>query len=431
MHAPHNQPFSLLIKPASADCNLACRYCFYLDHQSMFPETRVHRMSLQTLETMTRTYLQTSQPQYVFAWQGGEPTCMGLDFFRHATALQTRYAPPHATLCNGLQTNATLIDDAMAAHFAAYRFLLGVSLDGPPVMHDLYRKTRGGDGSHALVLRGIEHLRRHGVEFNILVLVSKANAAHAKEVYSYLCDHGFLHHQYIPCVEFTPDGTPQPYAITGEEWGEFLCELYEAWRPADTRRVSIRLFDSLIEYLVTGGRNTCSMGRDCRQYFVVEYNGGVYPCDFFVQPGWKLGDVGTDDWAALQHGAIYQRFGRRKAKWHRSCDDCLYLPVCAGDCLKNRLRRDPDPVTGDPRQRSWLCAGWKHFYAHALDGLRALAREVQANHAAQTAPPARTPRPHPQAHATTATRPDAPPRPNAPCPCGSGKKFKTCCGRRP
>lgn len=449
MHEPTNRPFSLLIKPASADCNLACDYCFYLDHHSMFPESRIHRMSLDTLEAMTRTYLQTSQPQYVFAWQGGEPTCMGLDFFRHATALQTRHAPPHATLCNGLQTNATLIDDAMAAHFAAYRFLLGVSLDGPPAMHDTYRKTRGGEGSHALVLRGIEHLHHHAVEFNILVLVSKANVAHAREVYTYLCEQGFLHHQYIPCVEFAPDGTPLPYTITGADWGAFLCGLYDAWRPGDTRRVSIRLFDSLVEYFVNGRRNTCSMGRDCRQYFVVEHDGGVYPCDFYVHPGWKLGEVGRDDWTTLQGSGLYQRFGRRKARWHRTCEACAYLPVCAGDCLKNRLRRDPDPVEGDPRQRSWLCEGWKMFYAHALDGLRTLAGEVLASHppAAYPAPPspgadraalsgAGTPPVRPPAAksgrpSSTVTNPDAPPPPNAPCPCGSGRKFKRCCGRTP
>lgn len=425
MHTGSPSPFSLLIKPASADCNLACRYCFYLGHEAMFPETRVHRMRPDTLETLVRSYMQTPQPQYVFGWQGGEPTCMGLDFFRLATDLQIRHAPPHASIANGLQTNATLIDEGMAAHFAAYRFLVGVSLDGPPAMHDQYRTTRSGSGSHTLVLRGIDCLRRHGVEFNILVLVSKANVAHARAVYAYLCDQGFLHHQYIPCVEFGDAGTPQPYAITAGEWGDFLCELYDAWRARDTYRVSIRLFDSLIDYLASGRRQTCSMGVDCRQYFVVEHDGGVYPCDFYVHPKWKLGEVGKESWEAMRQGDLYRQFGRRKSKWNRACDACAYLPVCSGDCIKNRLRRDADPVKGDPRQRSWLCEGWKQFYGHAIADLRTLAAEVNANRMSPSPFPPTTP-----LDPASRSAPERDASPNAPCPCGSGKKSKRCCGRK-
>jgi uncharacterized protein len=405
------KPFSLLVKPASADCNLACEYCFYLDRAGLYPGTAVHRMPDSVLEAMVRGYLATPQPQYTFGWQGGEPTLMGADFFRRATDLQRRHGRPGAIVANGLQTNGTLLDDGFAALLAERRFLVGLSLDGPARLHDRHRRRRDGLGSHAAVLEGLACLRRQSVEFNVLTLVSQANVRDPETVYRYLRDEiGCAYHQYIECVEFDAAGRLQPWAVDGAEWGEFLCRLFDVWFP-DARRVSVRLFDTLLAKRVDGVSTTCAAGRDCREYFVVEWNGDVYPCDFYVRPDLLLGNAVDADWATLQASPAYEVFGARKRAWHADCDACPYLDFCNGDCPKNRVGHGP----AGPRARSRLCAGWKRFFAHAGPRLEALARGILREREARTQPPAVFP-------------PRGAPGRNDPCPCGSGRKFKKCCG---
>lgn len=424
------QPFSLLVKPASADCNLRCSYCFYLGHCDYYPEAPRHRMSPEVLEAMVRSYMATEQPTYQFGWQGGEPTLLGVDFFRRAVELQQRFGSSEARLAaglppttpltpdgrvsvaNGLQTNATLIDDDLARLLAEYHFLTGVSLDGPRNLHDRYRLTAAGRGSHADVLAGIRRLEACRAEFNILILVSAANLHEPAAVYHYLCDHGWLYHQYIPCLEVDPRGAPLPFAVTGEAWGEYLCRLFDCWYAADTRRVSIRLFDSVLALLVDGARTICPFGSNCCQYFVVEYNGDVYPCDFFVERPLRLGNVTADAWEGLQHSPAYRSFGEQKSRWNPRCDACEWQWICQGDCLKHRLCAGG----GDPRQLSLLCAGWQRFYEHTMPRFRALAAQVVEERRRAAASPA-------------ARRPDREPGRNDACPCGSGRKFKRCCGR--
>ncbi|MFW6414607.1 MAG: anaerobic sulfatase maturase, partial [Verrucomicrobiota bacterium] len=373
-------PFSLLIKPASADCNLRCDYCFYLEKSGIYPSKPKHRMSDDVLERMISSFLQTEQPNYSFGWQGGEPTLMGVDFFRRVTELQQKYGRAGAQISNGLQTNATLIDDEFAEHLGRYRFLVGVSLDGPSAIHDHYRVHADGRGSHAEVMKGISNLRKHGVEFNVLVLVSKSNVKRPREIYNYLKEQGVYYHQYIECVEFDDQGNLMPYAIEPQEWGEFLCAIYDEWRKEDTYRVSIRRFDSIVGKMVDGGVRACNMGEDCRQYFVVEHNGDIYPCDFFVEPRLLLGNVMKDRWETLQRHPLYQEFGRRKRRYAPECGECKFLEFCHGDCPKNRMRGP----SSTPEQLSHLCAGWKMFYSHALPGLKELAEEVKR----QQQPPA-------------------------------------------
>jgi uncharacterized protein len=371
-------------------------------------------MSAEVLERMIASYMATEQPQYIFGWQGGEPTLMGVDFFRLVTALQLEYAPPGAVVSNGLQTNATLIDDDLARHLAAYNFLVGVSIDGPPELHDRWRTTPAGHGSHAAVLRGIECLKRHGVAYNALVLVSSANVSRPRQVYSYLSDLGILYHQYIPCVEFDRDGNPLPWTITGEQWGDFMCGIFDEWFPGDTRRVSVRLFDSILALMVDQVRNVCHLHRNCCQYFVVEYNGDVYPCDFFVEESLKLGNIMTASWGEMQDSPAYGEFGRRKAMWNNACAQCRLLHFCAGDCLKHRLRG-----SAGPRTLSWLCDGWKKFYAHTLPAFERLAKEIREERAREEI--ARRESVRAEAQRRNIRR-------NDPCPCGSGRKYKHCCG---
>lgn len=386
-------------------------------------------MSEAVLERLISTYLATDQPVYAFGWQGGEPTLMGLEFFQTVVRLQKRYARPGSSVSNGLQTNGTLLTDAMAAFFTEYKFLLGVSLDGPPEIHDHYRKHADDRGTHREVMRGIRALRRQGTEFNALTLVTQANVHRGKGVYRYLKEEGFFFHQYIPCVEYDVKGTPLPWSITGEEWGRFLLDIFEAWYPQDIRAISIRQFDSILSKLLTGRATVCSMGESCDSYFVVEHNGDVYPCDFFVDPSLKLGNIQkAKGWDEFLASPLYRAFGARKGKTHPHCTNCPYLEFCYGDCLKHRLPMlapsispatpvptaalaasptDPHKLEisrnaqvsdapaahpgGDsaptlafsspaalsaPPYLSVLCEGWQLFYANTLPIFRELSQQV-------------------------------------------------------
>jgi uncharacterized protein len=363
--------FSLLIKPAGADCNLRCAYCFYLPKGALYPRGSRHRMSDRVLQRLIATYMATAQPTYSFGWQGGEPTLMGVEFFRRVVRLQQACGRPGSVVANGLQTNGLLIDDELASLFAEYRFLLGVSLDGPEALHDLYRRTARGAGTYRRVLRGIELLRRHQVEFNVLVAVNAANVGRPRELYRFLVDNGVLYHQYIPILELDRRGDPLPFSVDPRGWGEFLCALYEQWYP-DAGRVSIRLFDALLSHLVDGVPAICTMGKDCRQYLLVEHNGDVYPCDFFVQPDLLLGNIMEREWPELLRSELYREFGARKSRWNDLCSACPYLELCAGDCPKHRFGE-----AGDPSALSRLCAGWRLFFEATLPGFRRLARRIQ------------------------------------------------------
>jgi len=369
------------------------------------------------LEKLVQSFMATEQPQHSFAFQGGEPTLMGLDFFKRVVALQKKYGRAGQFVGNGVQTNGTLITSEMAKHFAEHRFLAGVSLDGPPEIHNVYRKYADGRGTHADVMKGLGHLVEQKAEFNILTLVHRANVSKAAEVYGYLCDKGFLYQQYIECVEFDSSGRLMPFSISGAEWGDFLCALYDVWIKGDTRRVSIRLFDSIVLKLVDGVSNCCPMGSDCRQYFVVEHNGDVYPCDFFVQPELKLGNIMTDSWQSFLGSNAYVEFGRRKKDWNEECRKCEYLRLCAGDCPKHRYSRSIDP-----KQLSSLCVGWRQFYKHALAGFENLAQEIRKDRAEEARKRGLS--------GLSALQPVLPSGigRNDPCICGSGKKYKKCCG---
>jgi len=405
------KPFSLLIKPASADCNLRCTYCFYIEKASLYPRSSTHRMSNQVLDKLISTYMNTTQPQYAFAWQGGEPTLMGVDFYRRVTQLQAKYGFSGASVANHLQTNAVLMTNELAAHLSQYNFLVGVSLDGPAEIHDRFRTYQNGNGSHAQVMKGIEVLRRHQVETNILTLVTSTNAGKGRELYDYLVDQGIFYHQYIPCVEFDDKGVPMTYALRPEEWGEFLCTVFDRWSGDNTRRVSVRYFDALLQYLVTGDHIICHMNRKCNQYFMVEHNGDVYPCDFFAKSDLRLGNICNDSWHNLLTTQRYKTFGSYKSNWHEDCDNCPYLQVCSADCLKHRLnhgRHSPD-------QKSWLCKGYKMFFNHALQQLQDMAVEIRKHNSLQHA-------------ASNNSIPQVKVGRNQTCPCGSGRKYKKCCG---
>jgi len=366
-------------------------------------------MSEDTLESMIASYMKTNQNNnYAFGWQGGEPTMMGLKFFRKVVELQTKYAPPNAVISNGLQTNGTLITNEMAEFFAEYRFLLGVSLDGPEHLHDFYRKTMGLKPTHSNVLRGINHLKKHNVEFNILTLVNDKIVNKASEIYHYLKEKDFFYHQYIPCVEFDEKGKLKAFSITGEDWGNFLCDLFEQWIKEDITKISIRLFDSILNFLVSGIYSVCYMGNNCCQYFVVEYDGGVYVCDFFVRDDLMLGNVKTHSWNDFINSTKYLTFGSQKADFNNKCNNCPFINLCHGDCQKHRYN-----LLNSPKTLSILCKGWKAFYVNTLPRFKVLADQIKNNKELNSSF---------QIKVKKIGR-------NSLCPCESGKKYKDCCLR--
>ncbi|MFP4115032.1 MAG: anaerobic sulfatase maturase [Spirochaetota bacterium] len=395
-------PFSLLIKPASGECNLRCDYCFYLEKCDLFPSRGRRRMSEETLTAMLESYFSTPQPNYTFAWQGGEPTLMGLDFFKLVVELQQKLAPRGARITNGIQTNGTLITDEFAEFLADYRFLVGISIDGPPHIHDRYRTSAFGGATHAQVLRGLDRLKAAGAEVNALTVVNGLNVDKAAVVYSYLRDElELLWHQYIPLVEFDGHSRRLPFAITGEQWGRFLNELFESWYPDDTRRVSVRLFDSILQALAHGTYAQCTMAGTCSSYVVVEHTGSIYPCDFFVEPHLELGSVLERGIAAARRTPCATQFAAQKSRWPGECARCPYLMLCSGDCPRMRAEQGP----------SVLCDGWKAFYERRLDAFRSLAREVPGDNGGVD-------------RLMRETAPDAP------CFCGSGRRFGNCHGGR-
>ncbi len=417
-----NKNFSLLIKPSSHGCNLRCKYCFYLKKKEFYNETHP-RMTEEVLDKMISSFLAVDMPSHSFGWQGGEPTTMGLDFFKKVADLQQKYGRNGQPVSNGLQTNGTLINDEWAQHLAKYNFLVGLSIDGPAEIHDANRPTIGGKGSHEFVMRGRDALIRNGVDYNVLTLVNSLNVKDPVKLYKYVRDDlGVDFHQYIECVEFDKKGQLMPYAVSPEQWGEFLCTIFDEWYANDLNRVSIRLFDSILNKLVAGQASSCVFANDCRQYFVVEHNGDVYPCDFFVKPEMKLGNIMEDSWGKLQNSSMYKDFGVAKHQWNSKCDTCPYVSICQGCCQKNRWGAGTESTN-----LSVLCSGWEIFYGHTLSRFKTLANKIKKEReeaaryeemerrrmAALTRQPA--------VHGKVGR--------NDNCPCGSGKKFKKCCGR--
>lgn len=369
--------FQLLIKPVSSDCNMACRYCFYRRAGGMYGGVR--RMSHEILDLLIRRYLGLNCGQSVFSWQGGEPTLAGLDFYQAAVQSMQRHGRGGQPVTNVLQTNGLLLDDSWCRFLKQYRFLVGLSLDGPADIHDRYRR-RGEHGTHAEVMRVVSRLREHDVPFNVLSVVTSGAAARAKEIYRWFREQGFLHMQFIPCIEAEADGAPAGFSISGEEYGEFLCELFDEWLPEARSGVSERLFDSLVRREITGRSGMCILDGACGEYMVIEHNGDAYPCDFFVDEAWRLGNVTKTPLEALmQRGRMREFRGLRRLP--EDCGTCQWAELCRGGCLKDRSRyggRFDRPTT--------LCLAYQRFFDHAMVSIRALATEFQN---AQTRPPLR------------------------------------------
>lgn len=356
---------SLLIKPASAVCNLDCAYCFYLDRAAdPYAALPARRMTAETLERLVDSYLFYSYPNSSFAFQGGEPTLAGLPFFENLIKLQQRYGRNGQSVGNSMQTNAMLLDADWCALFREYNWLLGVSLDGPEEIHDLYRCNKEGRGTWKRVIQGVETLQRERVEFNILCVLSQANVGRARELYRFYRGLGVEHLQFIPLAEFDGAGNPLPYTITSEQYGRFLTELFDVWWP-DRHKVHVRFFDNIAEALAGHKPGTCTMHETCDSYVVVEYNGDVYPCDFFVESRWKLGNVELDSWPEIARRARRYQFASQKTIGHPECRVCKFQSICHGGCPK--FRHGP---RGDFSDLDYFCSAYKTIFRRASAPLR-------------------------------------------------------------
>ena len=434
MNAPHaNPPFFVMAKPAGAACNLDCRYCFYKEKSSLYPDARAPVMDDHIVEDYIRGYIQ-SQPGHVvtFAWQGGEPTLLGIDFFRRAIELQRKYADCK-TIQNAFQTNGVLLDDDWCALFREHGFLVGLSIDGPEDMHDAYRINQGGGGTFAQVMRGLDYLKSHRVEFNTLSVLHAGNAGSPLRLYRFLKRIGSRFHQYIPVVErFAPPDTdgevslvaPEytgeailtDWSITPQQYGQFLIGVFDEWVRRDVGQVFVRLFDSTLSTWLGHGAELCIHNEICGRGLALEYNGDLYACDHYVYPDYRLGNIMDGSLSALVFSERQVEFGRAKAAaLPGQCRACDVRAACNGGCPKNRFSTTGD---GEPGL-NYLCAAYKGFFRHSAPYMRFIAGEL-----ARGGPPERV-----KAWAREKDRgfPGLKVGRNETCPCGSGRKFKKCC----
>lgn len=368
---------SLLIKPSGPDCNLDCTYCFYLEKAEMFSKTKMHRMSASTLEKMIQQTMQQSGPHVSFGWQGGEPTVMGLSFFRKAVELQQLYGDGK-TVGNGLQTNGILLNEDWAKFLVEYNFLVGLSIDGPEHVHNRYRLNKQGKGTWKKVHEKAKMLLASGVETNALSVVNDYSVNFPEEIYNFHKDLGLNYMQFIPCVE-TNQANPAevaPFSVSAERYGEFLTKVFDCWYADITDGVaatSVRYFDSVFHKYVGMQAPDCTLMRTCGEYVVVEHNGDVYACDFYVEDRWKLGNISTHRIDDMLNAPRQQEFGNMKAQLPAECAGCEWMQKCQGGCTKDRMR---DPADNGSNH---FCQSYKIFFAHANDKLTALADQWKLN----------------------------------------------------
>jgi len=376
------QPFSLLIKPSGSDCNLDCKYCFYKNRSHEFGLGK-QRMSDDVLEKLVKDYMQLGFPVAGFAWQGGEPTLMGIDFYRRAVELQKKYGRPGQQVSNAMQTNAVLIDEQWCRFLHDYKFLLGVSIDGPKEFHDYYRLDHSGTGTFDKVINAIAKCKEYKVELNTLTLLNAKNVEHPDEVFDFLVGLDVRFLQFIPCVELDPStGNIADFSITPEQYGEFLCRVFDRWYEFGPTKLSIRDFDSILSFYITGRHSICTFQRRCNQYIVVEHTGDVFCCDFFVEPKWRTGNITDTPIEKSATNETKRVFAGSKQNLGNKCLICRHLSLCRGGCLKDRAVLG----TGDFSRESYFCRSYKQFFDYALPKFMTIAAEIHTASTAKTRP---------------------------------------------
>lgn len=387
---PFAKPLYVMLKPAGAHCNLACKYCYYLEKNKLYPTAQRHLMSDEMLEQFTREYIEAqTMNQVLFTWHGGEPLLRSIDFYRKALSLQQKYARGRR-IDNVIQTNGTLLTDEWCEFFAQNHWLVGISIDGPQPYHDHYRLTAAGKPSWQKVMHGIKLLKKHGVEWNAMAVVNAYNANHPLEFYRFFKENGCQFLQFTPIVErqtrhedgrtlaSLADKNDIPLSeasVTPEQWGKFLCAIFDEWVRKDVGKIFVEIFDCTLANWMGVSPGICAYSKECGHAGVMEHNGDVYSCDHFVFPEYKLGNIRDHSLIDMLYGEQQQEFSRLKhSSLPRQCKECDMEFACHGECPKNRFMKDKYGDSG----LNYLCPGYYHYYQHVAPYMDYMKQELMA-----------------------------------------------------
>lgn len=387
---PFAKPLYVMLKPAGAHCNLACKYCYYLEKNKLYPTAQRHLMSDEMLEQFTREYIEAqTMNQVLFTWHGGEPLLRSIDFYRKALSLQQKYAGGRC-IDNVIQTNGTLLTDEWCEFFAQNHWLVGISIDGPQPDHDHYRLTAAGKPSWKKVMQGIKLLKKHGVEWNAMAVVNAYNANHPMEFYRFFKENGCQFLQFTPIVERQTrheDGRTlasladkdeislSEASVTPEQWGYFLCAIFDEWVRKDVGKIFVEIFDCTLANWMGISPGICAYSKECGHAGVMEHNGDVYSCDHFVFPEYKLGNIRDHSLIDMLYGEQQQEFSRLKhSSLPRQCKECDMEFACHGECPKNRFMKDKYGDSG----LNYLCPGYYHYYQHVAPYMDYMKQELMA-----------------------------------------------------
>lgn len=387
---PFAKPLYVMLKPAGAHCNLACKYCYYLEKNKLYPTAQRHLMSDEMLEQFTREYIEAqTMNQVLFTWHGGEPLLRSIDFYRKALSLQQKYAGGRR-IDNVIQTNGTLLTDEWCEFFAQNHWLVGISIDGPQPDHDHYRLTAAGKPSWKKVMQGIKLLKKHGVEWNAMAVVNAYNANHPLEFYRFFKENGCQFLQFTPIVErqtrhedgrtlaSLADKNEIPLSeasVTPEQWGYFLCAIFDEWVRKDVGKIFVEIFDCTLANWMGISPGICAYSKECGHAGVMEHNGDVYSCDHFVFPEYKLGNIRDHSLIDMLYGEQQQEFSRLKhSSLPRQCKECDMEFACHGECPKNRFMKDKYGDSG----LNYLCPGYYHYYQHVAPYMDYMKQELMA-----------------------------------------------------
>mgnify|MGYP003046549634 FL=1 len=384
------KPLYVMLKPAGAHCNLACKYCYYLEKNKLYPTAQRHLMSNEMLEQFTREYIEVqTMNQVLFTWHGGEPLLRSIDFYRKALSLQQKYAGGRR-IDNVIQTNGTLLTDEWCEFFAQNHWLVGISIDGPQPDHDHYRLTAAGKPSWKKVMQGIKLLKKHGVEWNAMAVVNAYNVNHPLEFYRFFKENGCQFLQFTPIVErltrhedgrtlaslADKDEIPLSEAsVAPEQWGYFLCAIFDEWVRKDVGKIFVEIFDCTLANWMGISPGICAYSKECGHAGVMEHNGDVYSCDHFVFPEYKLGNIRDHSLIDMLYGEQQQEFSRLKhSSLPRQCKECDMEFACHGECPKNRFMKDKYGDSG----LNYLCLGYYHYYQHVAPYMDYMKQELMA-----------------------------------------------------
>lgn len=409
--------FQIFAKPNGSHCNLSCAYCYYLGKNEVVSPNSSGRMDDALLESYIKQHIQTSiDPVITFSWHGGEPSLLGVAYFRKIRELQKKYQPAGQTIANGIQTNGTLIDKAWAEFLAKEGFVIGLSLDGPQEMHDRHRLDPGGKPTFAKTLQAYHLLKDHGVYVDILCVVNHHNGTHPLALYDFYRELGAPYITLLPLVMPRDDSPTRvsPLSVSALAWGDFLCTLFDRWKRDGVDKIKFNIFEETARLAFGNEQALCIFRKICGDIPVVEHNGDFFSCDHFVNAQWRIGNIQETPLVDLLESRRQKAFGRRKQDaLPKYCRICEVKEMCNGGCPKDRIIQTPD---GDPGL-NYLCAGYRRFFNHFKPFLGELTRVWCMQMHRQTMQPSRR----------TSIRSTQKVGRNHPCPCGSGKKFKHCC----